>query len=312
MCADVNQPGTGATKASDGVAEKKKVTPEEFITRSPLYVVECVDGFALPAKISFECNGPCKKETTWTKTYGPENVNSRNFSIKSFAYHCGLCDRSRLTVIYKVVKKEKRLEPVRYVGGLSRTPPPPPSETEVEVEVMKVGQYPALSTVLPAGLEKNLGEDAATLYRKGLICRHNGFGLAAVAYIRRVVEDKTNELIEVAASLAETRGIEAAVVSKMRQAAASTDYTPYQDKLKVAATVYPDNLKVGSINPLERLYSLVSEGLHGLTEAGCVEVADQITGVFEFVFSKLRAEIKDHKEFEAEVKRLGSPLKINS
>jgi hypothetical protein len=122
-CADTNQPGTGVTKAPEVVAEKKKVTPEEFITRSPLYVVESVDVFSPPGKISFECTGPCKKETTWTRTYGPEHVNSRDFSLKSFAYQCGLCDRSRLTIIYRIVKKEKRLDPVRYAGGLSRTRP---------------------------------------------------------------------------------------------------------------------------------------------------------------------------------------------
>jgi hypothetical protein len=43
---------------------------------------------------------------------------------------------------------------------------------------------------------------AEILYRNALICRNRGMGLAAVAYMRRLVEDKTNELISVAADYA--------------------------------------------------------------------------------------------------------------
>jgi hypothetical protein len=63
---------------------------------------------------------------------------------------------------------------------------------------MKIGQYPAPTVYVPKGLEANLGKDATALYRKALMVRNMGYGLAAVGYMRRVVEDKTNELIEVA------------------------------------------------------------------------------------------------------------------
>ena len=134
----------------------------------------------------------------------------------------------------------KRLEPY-----------PSPSETDVQVAVMKVGQYPEPSVDLPKALEKNLGKDAAALYRKGLICRNYGYGLAAAVYIRRVVEDKTNELIEVAAQLAESHDVAAESVARMREIGSSTEYTRYEDKLQVAATVFPDSLRVGGMNPLK-------------------------------------------------------------
>jgi hypothetical protein len=174
----------------------------------------------------------------------------------------------------------------------------------VVVGVLKVGQYPAPSVALPKGLEKNLGLEASSLYRKALICKNNGFGLAAASYIRRVVEDKTNEVIEVAAQLAESHAIDASVVAKMRVIGSSTDYTPYEEKLKIAATVFPDSLKVGSINPLKTLYNLVSKGIHGLSEAECVTIASETADVFEFVFTKLKSQVADQKAFIEKVKKL--------
>ena len=80
--------------------------------------------------------------------------------------------------------------------------------------------------------------------------RNNGYGLAAVSYMRRVVEDKTNELIEVAAQFEEADGVDADIVAKTRAAAdPTTGYTAYEEKLRIAAAMFP-GLKVGSINPL--------------------------------------------------------------
>jgi hypothetical protein len=61
-------------------------------------------------------------------------------------------------------------------------------------------------------------------------------------YIRRIVEDKTNELIEVAAKLAESYSVEPQIVTAMR--AAITERTTYDEKLKLAGAVLPDAIKV--------------------------------------------------------------------
>src|SRR6185312_5329500 len=108
--------------------------------------------------------------------------------------------KKHLTVIYRETKTETRIASSQSTG-MTRTPP---SQHKVLVEVVKVGQYPEPSVKISKALSNNLGKDASELYRKALICRNNGFGLAAVGYMRRVVEDKTNELIEIAATLAES------------------------------------------------------------------------------------------------------------
>src|SRR6185369_3522709 len=129
------------------------------------------------------------------------------------------------------------------------------------------------SRALPRGLAKNLGDDAIALYKKGLVNRNEGYGLGALTYIRRVVEDKTNELIEVAADLAESHAVDPELVKQIR--AATTQKTTYDKKLRLAATVFPETLMIDGINPLAELYKLVSEGVHVLTEEECIRVADE-------------------------------------
>jgi hypothetical protein len=182
-------------------------------------------------------------------------------------------------------------------------------ESAVVTQVMKVGQSPAPSVVLPKDLGRNLGEDASQFYRRSLVCRNNGFGLAAATYIRRVVEDKTNELIELAAEVAESHQLDEVTVAGIRKAADSTVYTRFEDKLQYASTVFPDTLLVGSYNPLATLYSLVSKGIHGLSEEECIAIADDTSAVFEYVFAKLRADMTQRNKFVERMKRLNQPEK---
>jgi hypothetical protein len=178
---------------------------------------------------------------------------------------CVLCQKSVLTVVYRDMRKDRTTVRPRMATGLSSRTPSPPSPVEVVSSVMKVGQYPEPSVVLPKDLEKNLGEDAAQFYRRALVCRNNGFGLAAATYIRRVIEDKTNELIELAAEVAESHQLDAATIAAIRKAGDSTIYTRFEEKLQYASMVFPETLLVGTYNPLATLYNLVSKGIHGLS-----------------------------------------------
>ncbi|MGB8478837.1 MAG: hypothetical protein WCE63_08350 [Acidobacteriaceae bacterium] len=300
------------TKGTEGAS--KEVTPEEFITATPLYV-EIPIYFSPPSQISFHCwNKTCAKETTWFRVYGETTLGNGqdggqipDYSLKSCAYKCFKCSDSVLTVVYKEIKRDKVQVRPRLGSGISNTPPTPPTMVEVVAQVMKIGQFPEPTVDLPRGLEKNLGNEAARFYRRALICRNNGFGLGAVTYMRRVVEDKTNELIELAAKYAESYEMDEATIKAIRAAADSTVYTTYDQKLKYASGVFPSTLMVESYNPLAILYGLVSEAIHSLSEEKCIVVADETAAVFDYVFGKLRADVTDRAEFVGRMKRLSQP-----
>jgi hypothetical protein len=287
------------------------MTPEDFVVKAPLFIKISIS-FYPPERISFNCwNEKCKKETTWVRVDRPvalgsgsqNNIAPTDYDLKSCAYTCVLCQKSVLTVVYREMQKDKVIIP-RAGTGLSSKPPSPPSTAQIVSSVMKIGQYPAPSVVLPKDLESSLGEDAAQLYRRAIVCRNNGFGLAAATYMRRVVEDKTNDLIELAAQVAESHQLEATKIATIRQASDSTRYTRFEDKLHYASTVFPNALLVGNYNPLATLYGLVSKGIHGLSEAECIQIADNTVAIFEYVFSKLRAEMTDRNDFVERMKRL--------
>lgn len=281
---------------SGAKAKSKLVTPEEFITRWPLYVPAPVEGFNPPTRISFHCNTlTCRKETTWK--LNDERIERLGPGwFRWLWYSCVLCNKAYLLIIYWEIATEER--PVKYSGAPRDVSGSP--TTTVITKVQKLGQYPALSLDIPKGLEKNLGAEAISLYKKALANRNEGFGLGAVTYIRRVVEDKTNELIEVAAKLAESYSVDAEVV---KQIATAEGRATYDQKLKLAAMVLPDALLIEGVNPLAALYSLVSEGVHALSEEECITVADETTSVFEFVFTNLRATTKIRHDFVDKVKK---------
>src|SRR5258705_11873088 len=86
--------------------ETEAITPEEFITTSPLYVKVQLD-FYPPPQVSFHCwNKKCAKETTWFRAYdgttlgrGQEGGQIPDYSLISCAYKCFRCGDWVLSVV---------------------------------------------------------------------------------------------------------------------------------------------------------------------------------------------------------------------
>lgn len=260
------------------------MTLEDFIENGPLYSKIAADKDALfPKRLTRYCD-KCAKETTWGVDDNANfNTAGRNFYRAS--YECVLCEGSWMAVIL-VATLWKKYEP--------------PAVGWYPVEFEKISQYPRPSVKIPGPIAKVLGS-SADLYRKALICRNQGFGIAALAYIRRVVEDKTNALIEVVEELAKVSRISAEEVAKIRSA--REEKTTYDQKLRLASEAIPLTLRPDGVNPLGLLYGFVSEGIHGRSEEECLQITDEIRDVFEYVFGQLRAQVDNQKDFVTRVKK---------
>jgi hypothetical protein len=165
---------------------------------------------------------------------------------------------------------------------------------------MKVGQFPRQSTRVPHNVEARLGA-SADFYRRALTSQSEGYGLGAVAYFRRVVEDKTNELIDVVSDAAAAYGVPEKEVASIR---AAKSEKVFEDKLKIASQALPEVLKPDGANPLQALHTILSIGIHTQTEAECLEMAGEIEDIFEYLFVRLRTEIEDRTSFIAKVKAI--------
>lgn len=60
----------------------------------------------------------------------------------------------------------------------------------------------------------------------------------------------------------------------------------------LASEAIPSTLKFDGANPLAALYRLLSKGMHAKTDDECLAIAEEVREVFEYVFSRLRAEIE--------------------
>jgi hypothetical protein len=90
-------------------------------------------------------------------------------------------------------------------------------------------------------------------------------------------------------------------IEKIRSAKAEK---VYDDKIRIAAQALPDSMKPGGANPLQTLYDLLSVGLHTQSDEECVQIADEIREVFDYLFDKLRTEIDDRQKFVAKIQQI--------
>jgi hypothetical protein len=246
----------------------------------PLYTSFNSDLFEPPQSVSMNCSA-CGKETTWQLEYNMPLTQATPTYGFIVTYICGLCGKERLIVIIRTVELMKHaLAPAK---------------------IQKIGQFPPQTIDIARDLEERLG-DSARFYKNALTCRNVNFGIGALAYIRRVVEDKTNELIDVVAEQAESYGTDKEVVDAIR--AAKDDRMPFDQRLHLASEAIPSTLRIDGANPLAALYSLMSAGLHAQSDEDCIGIFGEIQDVFEYVFARLRAEVEDRNRMMSKVKRL--------
>jgi hypothetical protein len=167
--------------------------------------------------------------------------------------------------------------------------------------MMKVGQYPAAEERMPKELEGRLAGSDLDYYQKALRSRAFGFGLASLAYLRRVVENRTNDLLDLVAEAAAEQG-GAEDVAK-RVADAKTNYQ-FDQKVDLAAEILPASLKPGALNPLDALHDLSSAGIHRMTEEECLDLFDNARTGFEYVFKRLQVDRADAREYIDAMKKL--------
>jgi hypothetical protein len=159
-------------------------------------------------------------------------------------------------------------------------------------EFFKVGQYPSVE-VQPAS-DLRLSSEDLGLYRKALTCYSVSFGNGALAYLRRVVENKMNSLLDLVYEAARTSGTsedDLASLIQVRQ----TGF--FEEKARIAAKYMPANFRPGGSNPFDILADFASKGMHWESEEQCLEIFERIRKVFEYLFRNLSFTTTEAKEY---------------
>lgn len=165
--------------------------------------------------------------------------------------------------------------------------------------VMKVGQYPAWTIAVEPDLQRMLGPHLE-LYRKGLVCESQGYGIGAFAYYRRIVENIIDELL---AGIAELMSGED--LKKYSEALEKTKATRVaQEKIELVKDLLPPGLRPEGMNPLGVLHKSLSEGLHEESDEKCMELAGSIREVLVFLSSQVSVHKSYSKRFTEGMKKL--------
>lgn len=256
-----------------------RVKLREILESWPLYRQFQYAGSAwtqLPKEIRLFCGSSvCGKEQQWQLGGFARSTTNHKQDFSDITYVCRNCG-IRTTRYFLFWGGEKA------DGGL----------------VFKAGQYPPLVKEPPAELAAKLDKADLELYRKALTSRNNSYGIGAVAYLRRVIENKMNDLLDLLHQAAKEEPGAQAELQKIEEVKKSWRF---DDKIGYAANALPKHLKPGGTNPLDRLHDLASEGMHHKSDDECLDIFDRCRGAFEYVFRQLVVEIEDARAYMADL-----------
>jgi hypothetical protein len=173
-----------------------------------------------------------------------------------------------------------------------------------EAVIVKAGQYPKLEISIPKEFEKALGGRAG-LYLKGMTSRHNGYGIGAVSYFRRLIEETTDEMLDLLSEAVKATGAAPELLEELERAKRGT---VFEEKVKKAAEVIPAPLRPGGINPFQDLYDLLSIGLHDLDDDECCDIVDGMDQALKFIYTRLKTHAEDARAYEQAVKTMHAKL----
>ena len=229
----------------------------------------------VPEHLSLFCEN-CKKDTFWeTDLYRGEN-NRTGFNRKQFkCRNCGL----RYVTYHFYWKKENQ-----------------------STEFFKVGQYPELEERVSDALESALSAEDLKVYKNALRMRNFNLGIAAVAYMRRVVENRMTDMLEVLHEAAVAHNAPKEVLARH---AAMMKEKRFSSRVDYAGDLLPESLRPkGKPNPMAILHELASDALHTKTDEECVDIFDACRNTFEYVFGKMRIETEEAKKFVKGMEKL--------
>lgn len=169
--------------------------------------------------------------------------------------------------------------------------------TEHAIRMQKVGELPRKALERDRVLQRLFAADAQN-YEKAIICLANGYGIAAFAYFRRIIEANISKIFDMLQSDAQDTGGSEEIlkaISELRKE------SPMSDKIKIANNAVPTHLRPDGLNPLGRLYQVLSEGVHTLSDEQCLDKARTLQECVKFLASELASRSEHREKFKSMV-----------
>lgn len=223
----------------------------------------------------------CRSDQTFTLVEGQKDEGPARKSVPMedgiwlFVFLCASCQQMKRRFLVQLQAAEK------------------------EWWIQKFGQWPEWQ-VKVSPREGGLLGPHELVFKKGLACEREGFGIGAAAYYRRIVEGVIGELLDSIQALLDEPQQQAygEALAKLRQE------TIAADKIKCVKDYLPRTLRPGGINPLDVLYEALSRGIHAGSDEEALDDAAHIRGALLFLLGEVASHKERAKEFLESTQRL--------
>ena len=148
---------------------------------------------------------------------------------------------------------------------------------------VKVGEWPPQGPPLSKALLKISGTGGGLL-KKGYRAELQGLGVGAFAYYRRVLEIMKADLFQQIRTLADAYNSTKSVKERLDTAIATRSFENSLDRMGKAL---PPELLIDGKNPLKLLHSMVSAGLHSMSDQECLARAELTRETLEHLVERL-------------------------
>ena len=241
-------------------------------------------------------------------------------SITKPDYHSQLSPDITLELYCGICKKERPFKDYRSRGGGEPGSMPSPKSgilhytcictgcgiykydffADFDLEksrIRKIGQLPPWSIQIDKDMEKIL-KDETEYYKKAMICESQGFGIAAFAYYRRILENSFNNILEKMLGVATEENdkelletINSALINKVSE-----------ERIKLIKDKVPSYMQIGGNNPFKILYSSLSDGIHNQDEASCLVNSENIRISLSYIIKVINRVIDEKELFRKAIR----------
>jgi hypothetical protein len=135
---------------------------------------------------------------------------------------------------------------------------------------------------------------------KGLACESQSYGIAALSYYRRIVEEIIDTLLDEIGTMISEEEREA-------YALALTDVKKTRitsEKIELVKYLLPPVLRPDGMNPLALLHGILSDGLHAQSDERCLELAVEVREILTFLASQVATANAASRSFTAKMRSL--------
>jgi hypothetical protein len=158
----------------------------------------------------------------------------------------------------------------------------------------KIYEEPPFGNPIPKRLFEILGESNRESFLQARRAVARGLGIGAYAYYRRIVENTKFDLVSAILSVAQATNTPPEQLKLLESAQHERQFSKAIEMLGDTAAIPPVMLIDGH-NPLTLLHDLLSEGIHQLSDAECLERAQHAETVLFDIADRMQIALTERK-----------------